>query len=88
MKCPVCENETSVVDSRISKDGKRIRRRRQCQNPKCKERFTTYEVFDETLKDLPSSSVKTMVVALTHLISLLPREAQEDVVERINTNSR
>ncbi len=42
MKCPKCGNiDTSVSDSRITKDGLAIRRRRAC--PKCNERFTTYE---------------------------------------------
>ncbi len=42
MKCPECGYiDTSVIDSRMSKDGLAIRRRREC--PKCNSRFTTYE---------------------------------------------
>ena len=42
MKCPFCEFlEDKVVDSRLSKDGTAIRRRRECF--KCKSRYTTYE---------------------------------------------
>ncbi len=42
MKCPNCGNsETKVVDSRITDDGKVVRRRREC--PNCGYRFTTYE---------------------------------------------
>ncbi|OAG28238.1 transcriptional regulator NrdR [Thermodesulfatator autotrophicus] len=42
MKCPSCEHmETKVVDSRMSKDGATIRRRRECLA--CGYRFTTYE---------------------------------------------
>ncbi len=42
MKCPECGYlDTSVIDSRMTKDGLAIRRRREC--PKCKTRFTTYE---------------------------------------------
>lgn len=42
MKCPECGHaDTSVIDSRLAKDGHAIRRRRQC--PKCSARFTTYE---------------------------------------------
>jgi len=42
MKCPVCHySETKVVDSRVTKDGTAIRRRRECL--KCGYRFTTYE---------------------------------------------
>ncbi len=45
MKCPFCgTDDTSVVDSRPSDDGKVTRRRRECI--KCKRRFTTYERVD------------------------------------------
>lgn len=43
MHCPVCNSpDTKVVDSRLA-EGNRIRRRRECQNPACGERFTTFE---------------------------------------------
>ncbi len=46
MKCPFCSHQESrVVDSRASKDGRAIRRRRECLA--CKERFTTYERIEE-----------------------------------------
>lgn len=42
MFCPFCENQdTKVVDSRLSDDGAAVRRRRECVV--CKKRFTTYE---------------------------------------------
>lgn len=42
MRCPFCNtNEDKVVDSRTTKDGSAIRRRRECL--KCGKRFTTYE---------------------------------------------
>lgn len=45
MKCPECNNiEDKVVETRESKDGKYIRRRRQCL--KCEKRFTTYEKIE------------------------------------------
>ena len=48
MKCPFCANaENKVIDSRISKDGNAIRRRRECLA--CKKRFTTYEFVEESL---------------------------------------
>lgn len=48
MKCPFCANsEHKVIDSRISKDGKAIRRRRECQA--CSKRFTTYEFVEDIL---------------------------------------
>lgn len=46
MKCPFCSHEhDKVVDSRESKEGESIRRRRECL--KCGKRFTTYERIDE-----------------------------------------
>ncbi|TDI89423.1 MAG: transcriptional regulator NrdR, partial [Caldithrix sp.] len=42
MKCPFCNaDDTSVIDSRVSEEGNRIRRRRRCLT--CDKRFTTYE---------------------------------------------
>ena len=42
MRCSRCKSEdTSVVDSRMSEDGRAVRRRREC--PKCEHRFTTFE---------------------------------------------
>jgi len=46
MKCPFCGHlEDKVVDSRESKEGEAIRRRRQCLG--CSRRFTSYERIDE-----------------------------------------
>ena len=46
MRCPFCgENDNKVIDSRLSKDGNAIRRRRECLL--CGRRFTTYETVEE-----------------------------------------
>lgn len=46
MKCPFCtEVDNKVIDSRLSKDGNVIRRRRECLV--CSRRFTTYEHIEE-----------------------------------------
>jgi transcriptional repressor NrdR len=46
MKCPYCgEIDNKVMDSRLSKDGTVIRRRRECID--CGRRFTTYEQIEE-----------------------------------------
>jgi transcriptional repressor NrdR len=46
MKCPFCGHlQDKVVDSRESKEGESIRRRRHCLG--CKRRFTSYERIDE-----------------------------------------
>jgi transcriptional repressor NrdR len=48
MKCPYCsELDNKVIDSRLSKDGRTIRRRRECIP--CERRFTTYERLEEVL---------------------------------------
>ena len=42
MHCPHCKSEdTNVIDSRLTEEGKAVRRRREC--PKCQHRFTTFE---------------------------------------------
>ncbi len=46
MRCPFCGFlESKVIDSRESKNGISIRRRRECLS--CKRRFTTYEKIEE-----------------------------------------
>ena len=46
MNCPFCGHlQDKVVDSRESRDGDSIRRRRQCLS--CSRRFTSYERIDE-----------------------------------------
>ena len=46
MKCPFCNHlEDKVVDSRSSKNGDAIRRRRECLQ--CGKRFTTYEQIED-----------------------------------------
>ena len=47
MKCPFCSQlENRVIDSRLSKDGHAVRRRRECTD--CSRRFTTYERVETT----------------------------------------
>ncbi|MCA9519861.1 MAG: transcriptional repressor NrdR [Myxococcales bacterium] len=46
MRCPFCgDMQNRVVDSRLSKNGNVIRRRRCCDS--CDKRFTTYERIEE-----------------------------------------
>jgi transcriptional repressor NrdR len=48
MKCPFCQNpEDKVIDSRTSKDGDAIRRRRECL--RCGKRFTSYERVEDVV---------------------------------------
>lgn len=48
MKCPFCaHHDNKVIDSRLSKEGQVIRRRRECLD--CQRRFTTYERIEEIM---------------------------------------
>ena len=48
MRCPFCDYiDDKVIDSRQSKDGDVIRRRRECL--KCEGRFTSYERIEDIL---------------------------------------
>jgi len=48
LRCPFCQHmDDRVIDSRLSKEGDMIRRRRECTH--CLRRFTTHERVEETL---------------------------------------
>ena len=67
MKCPKCACfDDKVVDSRSSKEGAVIRRRRECLD--CGHRFTTYEEIE---RDTLRSSVM-VVVSSSAKRNLLP----------------
>ncbi len=55
MNCPFCKKEnTRVVDSRMVTEHNKIRRRRLCEA--CGERFTTYEIIEESFPMLVKSN--------------------------------
>ncbi len=55
MKCPFCgHTKDKVVDSRESREGQAIRRRRECLSEECGRRFTTYE----RVEDVPIMVIK------------------------------
>lgn len=91
MKCPYCpETETKVIDSRVSKTGALIRRRRECE--RCGKRFTTYERVEEPLpaiakKDGRRESFDRMKIAggIRKACEKRPvsTETIEEVVDRI-----
>ena len=57
MRCLVCGSEaTRVIDSRTARQGRAIRRRRECED--CGERFTTYEVIEATRPNVLKSDGK------------------------------
>lgn len=46
MRCPICGfEEDKVVDSRSTREGRAVRRRRECLS--CGKRFTTYEYVEK-----------------------------------------
>jgi transcriptional repressor NrdR len=48
MKCLFCrDDDTQVIDSRVTDEGKTIRRRRECKA--CQKRFNTYEHAERAL---------------------------------------
>lgn len=45
MHCPFCSHtETKVIDSRLTAEGRQVRRRRECLN--CGERYSTFETAE------------------------------------------
>ena len=54
MRCPKCTSiEDKVIDSRISREGSTIRRRRECEA--CGERFSTLETIELKLPTIIKS---------------------------------
>jgi transcriptional repressor NrdR len=50
MRCPFCgATEDKVIETRVSKDGTEIRRRRECEGEGCSRRYTTYERIEESM---------------------------------------
>jgi transcriptional repressor NrdR len=91
MKCPSCGyEEDKVVDSRTTKEGAAIRRRRECM--KCGKRFTTYEYIEQApwmvVKKDGRREQYDRDKLLTGLIKAcekrpVPREQLEKLVEEI-----
>ena len=94
MRCPYCDGlEDKVVDSRSSKEGTAIRRRRECL--KCSRRYTTYEYVEDTPLTIIKSDgrreafdKKKLVAKLQ--VALIKRPIStsqiEEVADRIEAN--
>jgi len=64
MICPFCgHNDTRVIDSREAKEGKTIRRRRECD--KCQARFSTYEEVEIMRRQQEGESKRYEVEPIT-----------------------
>jgi len=91
MKCPYCpETETKVIDSRVSKTGGEIRRRRECE--RCGKRFTTYERVEEPIPAVVKKDGRRETFDRMKIVSGIRKacekrpvsaETIEDVVDRI-----
>ncbi|MFQ5912540.1 MAG: transcriptional regulator NrdR [Nitrospinota bacterium] len=91
MKCPSCGSTgTKVIDSRLTKDGNAIRRRRECET--CSRRFTTYERLEEVFPLLVKKDGRREPYdrnkVLTGIQKALEKrpvsaEAQEAMVDRV-----
>ena len=81
MRCPFCGSvDTRVVDSRAAREGRSIRRRRRCS--RCDERFTTYEVVEETMIDVVKKDGSTEPFDREKLLRSLRLACQKLDVDR------
>jgi transcriptional repressor NrdR len=100
MRCPKCgSRDDKVIDSRQSRDGSSIRRRRQCL--KCKYRYTTYEEIERSdlrvvkrnrthepfdRRKLAASVAKAFEKRSTSLLTL--EDIVEEIVHELETGER
>ena len=94
MRCPFCsENHDRVIDSRMTKEGDVIRRRRECEA--CEKRFTTYERVEEIMPLLVKKDGsrepydrQKVVLGLTKACEKRPISAEEiqQVADRIEAS--
>ncbi len=83
MECPKCgKADATVVDSRLTKDQKNVRRRRECSV--CSNKFITYEITEEDLlpflvrKNLGDSAsggnLNTALAFIRNILELMSEE--------------
>jgi len=87
LRCPFCQHmDDRVIDSRLSKEGDMIRRRRKCSN--CQRRFTTYERVEETLPLVIKKDGRREIFDRGKILSGLHRACEKrpisvDVLEKL-----
>lgn len=91
MNCPYCNcNETKVIDSRLSKDGSNIKRRRECLS--CEKRFSTLEKVLKLDLDVRKSNGQVEVFNLQKIKKSLLKACEkrpvtleqiEDLIEKV-----
>lgn len=83
MKCPSCQDlQNKVVDSRLSLNGRAIRRRRECLS--CGRRFTTYERVDEQMPMVVKKDGRREMFTRDKVITGLKRAFQKRSIS-VNT---
>ena len=83
MKCPSCQDlQNKVVDSRLSLNGRAIRRRRECLS--CGRRFTTYERVDEQMPMVVKKDGRREMFSRDKVITGLKRAFQKRSIS-VNT---
>lgn len=76
MICPYCNfDDTKVIDSRDSKDGNAIKRRRECL--KCEKRFTTVEKVLKLDLEVEKSTGQVEVFSLNKLKNSLIKACEK-----------
>ena len=91
MRCPFCNAEdTSVINSRVSEEGDRVRRRRQCIV--CGKRLTTYETIELRLPQVVKQNGNRTEFSRNKLLTgfmralhkrPVPTEAVDAAIDRI-----
>lgn len=91
MKCPFCISlDNKVIDSRLSKDGTVVRRRRECIE--CHRRFTTHERVEEMLPVVIKKNGRREIFDRGKILSGVQKacsnlpisiDAIEDLVDRV-----
>ena len=91
MECPYCQKtDTHVIDSRSTKQGLAVRRRRRCAD--CGDRFTTYEstadksllvlVKTDAVKGPTMSNLKVVLGSISTALTALTEET-EKLMEKV-----
>ena len=75
MRCPYCDNDSQVVDSRTTAEG--VRRRRVCKD--CRRRFTTYERVGSPDIKVVKRSGKTEPFDYEKLVNVLTLDAMDNI---------
>ncbi len=95
MKCPFCGHaEDRVVDSRSTREGEAVRRRRECLA--CQARFTTYEYIERAPVTVVKLDGRRVTYDRDKVLSGLikacekrpvPRESLEAIVDDVERNT-